>query len=402
MGDVEHTVVFERGDDVVFIVPAERYTVEPADAGLGSGAFGAVCAAVSKRSGDRVAIKKSFNVFSKRAYKATVREIMLLDHFTHAGGRPHPNVVSLLDVFVPSGLSQSDMDDVYFVMPAYDCSLRSVLRDEALTALLNLPRRVSLFQQLLRGLKAIHDAGCLHRDIKPENVLIRGVSEKAGEMSPTPELAICDLGSGRDTNLFVTEDVLVTTWPYVAPEALAESPQNPWAMPKDARTMRENPAKVDIWAAGCILGEMLAGEQLFPEAKFGPPQAMAKQAKMLGVPPDVLMEKMDPKVRQKLVDVGTGKDLEKHLDENGLFQCEDNPDGATPVECALLSKILVYNPRERFNCDEALKDPYFADSKFGDVPDIPEFKRSEATDSGLEPDAARALVWDIMERYAKQ
>eukprot|EP01062_Namystynia_karyoxenos_P069424 TRINITY_DN64925_c0_g1_i1.p1 TRINITY_DN64925_c0_g1~~TRINITY_DN64925_c0_g1_i1.p1 ORF type:complete len:433 (+),score=117.88 TRINITY_DN64925_c0_g1_i1:94-1299(+) len=399
MGEKTIGVEFDKGDPVEFVVP-DRYQVDPSEPGLGQGGFGAVCGAVSAKDGSRVAIKRNFRVFSSRAYKATVREVMLLAHFTSAGKMPHPNVISLIDVFVPAGASMTDMDDIYFVMPAYDCSLRTVLGEEALAAQLNLPRRASLMRQLLRGLQAIHSAGCIHRDIKPENVLVRGVNEKTGELSERLELAICDLGSGRDVQAMVTQDVLVTTWPYVAPEAMVESPQNPWAVAKDAKTEKRNPRALDMWAAACILGEMLSAEQIFPEARFGPRNGLQKMCQVLGAMPEWLLDKIkDASLRDSLAKLGSGRSLEKHLEDNGLFQCEDNPDGATPAEGALLARMLVYDPEERISVDVALGDKYFAGEEDTPVPDIPEFKSVDSTDSDLTPDAARQLMWDIIQRF---
>ncbi|KAK2113599.1 Mitogen-activated protein kinase 13 [Saguinus oedipus] len=54
---------------------------------VGSGAYGAVCSAIDKRSGEKVAIKKlsrpfQSEIFAKRAY----RELQLLKHMQHENG----------------------------------------------------------------------------------------------------------------------------------------------------------------------------------------------------------------------------------------------------------------------------------------------------------------------------
>lgn len=86
----------------------------------------------------------------------------------------------------------------------------------------------------------------IHRDIKPENLLIN---------PQTNELRLCDFGfarviqggSGGKAQQALT-DYVATRW-YRAPELLLS---NNYGKP------------VDIWAIGCILGELTDGEPLFP------------------------------------------------------------------------------------------------------------------------------------------
>ena len=82
----------------------------------------------------------------------------------------------------------------------------------------------------------------VHRDIKPENLLI----------DPSETLKLCDFGFARNipqsrTNPAMT-DYVATRW-YRSPELLLSD-----------RYSKE----VDIWAIGCIMGELIDGEPLFP------------------------------------------------------------------------------------------------------------------------------------------
>jgi len=117
---------------------------------------------------------------------------------------------------------------------------------------------VKYSQQLLEGIHACHVRMILHRDLKPQNILIG----QAG-------LKICDFGLARICTLPIkpyTHDVL-TLW-YRAPEILLGS--------------QKYGPEVDMWSAGCIVGEMATGIPLFSgDSEFG---TIIKQMKLLGTP----------------------------------------------------------------------------------------------------------------------
>lgn len=72
----------------------ERYEVTKE---LGQGAYGIVCAVENRATGERVAVKKVTNVFSKKILaKRALREIKLLQHF-----RGHRNITCLYDMDIP-------------------------------------------------------------------------------------------------------------------------------------------------------------------------------------------------------------------------------------------------------------------------------------------------------------
>ena len=94
--------------------------------------------------------------------------------------------------------------------------------------------------QLLRGLKYIHSANVLHRDLKPSNLFVNA----------NCDLKIGDFGLARTTSEtdFMTEYV-VTRW-YRAPELLLNC--------------SEYSGAIDIWSVGCIFGEIMHRQPLFP------------------------------------------------------------------------------------------------------------------------------------------
>ncbi|CAH6789955.1 Mapk13 [Phodopus roborovskii] len=187
---------------------------------VGSGAYGAVCSAIDKRTGEKVAIKKlsrpfQSEIFAKRAY----RELLLLKHMNHE------NVIGLLDVFTPAS-SLRNFHDFYLVMPFMQTDLQKIMGME-----FSEDKVQYLVYQVLKGLKYIHSAGVIHRDLKPGNL---AVNEDC-------ELKILDFGLARHADPEMTGYV-VTRW-YRAPEVILS-----W--------MHYN-------QTGCIMGEMLTGRTLF-------------------------------------------------------------------------------------------------------------------------------------------
>uniref|UniRef100_A0A8C6YXL7 mitogen-activated protein kinase n=1 Tax=Nothoprocta perdicaria TaxID=30464 RepID=A0A8C6YXL7_NOTPE len=109
---------------------------------VGSGAYGSVCSAIDKKTGEKVAIKKlcrpfQSETFAKRAY----RELMLLKHMQHE------NTQGL--VFLPFS---------YLVMPYMRTDLQKIMGHEFSDEKIQY-----LVYQMLKGLKYIHSAGIIHR-----------------------------------------------------------------------------------------------------------------------------------------------------------------------------------------------------------------------------------------------
>lgn len=85
----------------------------------------------------------------------------------------------------------------------------------------------------------------MHRDVKPENLLIK---------SETDELKVCDFGFARycinkdqvGTINGQLTDYVATRW-YRSPELLLMSDSLSYGK------------EVDIWAVGCIMGEIIDG-----------------------------------------------------------------------------------------------------------------------------------------------
>src|SRR5207248_8516039 len=73
--------------------------------------------------------------------------------------------------------------------------------------------------QLARGLCALHDGHTVHRDVKHSNVLV----------APDGRVVILDFGIAQDMDRVATNEGVVGTALYVAPDHPAEDPVGPAA-----------------------------------------------------------------------------------------------------------------------------------------------------------------------------
>uniref|UniRef100_UPI0040386734 mitogen-activated protein kinase 12 isoform X2 n=1 Tax=Callospermophilus lateralis TaxID=76772 RepID=UPI0040386734 len=290
---------------------------------VGSGAYGAVCAAVDSRTGTKVAIKKLYRpfqseLFAKRAY----RELRLLKHMRHE------NVIGLLDVFTPDE-TLDDFTDFYLVMPFMGTDLGKLMKHETLSE----DRVQFLVYQMLKGLRYIHAAGVIHRaghsghlfspqDLKPGNL---AVNEDC-------ELKILDFGLARQADSEMTGYV-VTRW-YRAPEVILN-----W--------MRYTQT-VDIWSVGCIMAEMITGKILFKANDHL--DQLKEIMKVTGTPPAEFVQKLQS---------AEAKNYMKGLPELEKKDFASVLTNASPLAVDLLEKMLVLDAEQRVTAAEALAHPYF-------------------------------------------
>ncbi|RUS20111.1 kinase-like domain-containing protein [Endogone sp. FLAS-F59071] len=194
---------------------------------VGEGAYGVVCSAIHRPTGQKVAIKKITPFDHSMFCLRTLREIKLLRYFNHE------NIISILDIVKPRTVDE-------FHEELMETDMHRVIRTQDLSD----DHCQYFIYQTLRALKAMHSANVLHRDLKPSNLLLNA----------NCDLKICDFGLARSANFsdensgFMTEYV-ATRW-YRAPEIML--------------TFKEYTKAIDVWSVGCILAEMLSGKPLFP------------------------------------------------------------------------------------------------------------------------------------------
>jgi serine/threonine protein kinase len=93
---------------------------------------------------------------------------------------------------------------------------------------------------IIIGMKYIHSQGIMHRDLKPGNILL----------DENYRIRICDFGTARFEGCGTVTSNMVGTLRYMAPEMFEEDPPT---------------SKVDVFAFGLILYEILVGESVFPK-----------------------------------------------------------------------------------------------------------------------------------------
>jgi serine/threonine protein kinase len=159
----------------------------------------------------------------------------------------HPNIVEV----ITAGITGDDLRLPYYVMERLNGqSLRVVLEKKGQ---LELPHAVHIAVDLLDALDHAHDKGVIHRDVKPDNIFLHRTS--AG----VTVTKLLDFGilSFLDSTRNETAGRFLGTLRYAAPEQLSGETPTP---------------KMDVYAAGLVLYEMIAGRGPFDDE--GDPQAI--------------------------------------------------------------------------------------------------------------------------------
>ncbi|KAL5551830.1 hypothetical protein UlMin_002006 [Ulmus minor] len=280
---------------------------------IGRGAYGIVCAAINSETHEEVAIKKIGNAFDNRIdAKRTLREIKLLRHMDHE------NVIAIKDIIRPP--KKETFNDVYIVYELMDTDLHQVIRSEQK---LTDDHCQYFLYQLLRGLKYVHSAHVLHRDLKPSNLFLNG----------NCDMKIGDFGLARTTSEtdFMTEYV-VTRW-YRAPELLLNC--------------SEYTAAIDIWSVGCILGEIMTSEPLFPGKDYV--HQLKLIIELIGSPDDSSLGFLRSDNARRYM---------KQFPQFRKQQFAAKFPNKSPLAVDLLEKMLVFDPNKRITVEEALSHPF--------------------------------------------
>ncbi|BDA40406.1 Mitogen-activated protein kinase 15 [Coccomyxa sp. Obi] len=286
---------------------------------LGKGAYGVVWKAVDKKTRDTVALKKIFDAFQNATdAQRTFREIMFLQELTN-----HENIIRLLNV-----MKAENDRDIYLVFEYMETDLHAVIRANILEEI----HKQYIMYQLFKALKYMHSAELLHRDIKPSNLLLNSeCAVKLADFGLARSVAQLEADEGPSP---ILTDYVATRW-YRAPEILLGSPKYTFG--------------VDMWSAGCILGELLTGKPIFPGSST--------------------MNQLD-----RILEV-TGQPSQQDVDAIAspfaatmleALPCGDAPalhrlfPSASPEAADLLFRLLQFNPAKRITAREALRHPYVA------------------------------------------
>jgi TolB-like protein len=198
---------------------------------LGGGGMSRVFVAEERSLGRRVALKVvTAELGDDVNGERFRREIQLVATLQH------PHVVPLYSAGVAG-------DAVYYTMPFVEGeSLRARLQREGRLPIADALR---IGREIADALDSAHRRGIIHRDIKPENVLLSGGHAVVADFGVAKALGAATGGGSGLTSV----GVALGTPAYMAPEQVSA----------DAAADH----RVDIYALGCVMYEMLAGRAPF-------------------------------------------------------------------------------------------------------------------------------------------
>ena len=206
---------------------AGRYAIERE---LGAGGMATVYLAHDVRHDRKVALK-----LLRPELSAILGGERFLSEIKTTANLQHPHILSLFDSGEADGL-------VYYVMPYVEGeSLRDRLTREKQ---LPVDDAVGIAREVADALAYAHAHGVVHRDIKPENIML------AGGHALVADFGIALAASRSEGGTRMTETGMSLGTPH-------------YMSPEQAMGEREITPKADIYALGCVLYEMLAGEPPF-------------------------------------------------------------------------------------------------------------------------------------------
>ncbi|ETV91275.1 CMGC/CDK protein kinase, variant 3 [Aphanomyces invadans] len=299
---------------------------------IGEGTYGTVYRARDKVSGEIVALKRVILHNEKQdGFPITaIREIKLLKRLCQE------NCVQLKDVVV--GRKRSG---VFLVFEYCEHDLSALMSNVDCPFSESEVKRVLM--ELLSAVEYLHSMNIIHRDLKLSNILYDGFGR----------VKLADFGLARETGFPLPSNMtpkVVTLW-YRAPELLlgAES---------------YSPS-IDIWACGCIFGELILNRPLMNGSTDL--EQLQLIYKTLGRPTDRIWPGMSNLPHAAKLQFDSSPYLYNHIPK--LFETHLSAAGLD-----LLQRMLAYDPAKRITASNALRHPYFDERPFPkDVGMMPTF-----------------------------
>jgi len=205
---------------------ADRYEL---DREIGSGGMAHVFHAYDRQHDRDVAIK-----VMRPELSAAIGVERFLREIRIEARLQHPNILPLHDSGAADGL-------LYYVMPYVEGeSRRERIRREKQ---LPVPEAIRIAREVADALDYAHRHNVVHRDIKPGNILLSGGHPLVADFG------LARAVSAADEDSLTASGIAVGTAEYMSPEqASGES---------------EVDGRSDIYALGCVMYEMLAGDPPF-------------------------------------------------------------------------------------------------------------------------------------------
>jgi serine/threonine protein kinase len=278
--------------------------------------------AKDRHTNELVAMKKIRMGSEKEGVPITaIREIKLLRDMQHE------NVIKVKEVVSSKENSYNrGKGSVYIVFEFMDHDLMGLMDTANMS--FTVPQIKCFTKQLLAGLHYCHKRNIMHRDIKGSNLLINNAGV----------LKLGDFGLSRSFNekdpSYRYTNRVVTLW-YRPPELLLGA-------------VVYGPA-IDMWGAGCIMGELLTKRPLFPGKNER--DQMDKVFELCGTPLEAVWPGVSSLPYYNMVKPETRLPdrLKQHFAKCGL----------TEQASELLRMMLVMDPAKRASASKALDHEWF-------------------------------------------
>ncbi|HUS67227.1 MAG TPA: serine/threonine-protein kinase [Kofleriaceae bacterium] len=232
-------------DGLVGTVLEQRYEILRK---IGQGGMGAVYEATHKLIGKRVAVKVLLDKYAQKD-QITAR---LEQEARLASSIGHANIIDITDI------GQTGDGRMFVVM--------EFLEGESLGALiarrgrLSPPRAIKIARQIAGALGAAHAKGIVHRDVKPDNVFL--IKRGSGASADEDYVKVVDFGiskslrpeDGSDSPRLTQTGMVLGTPLYMSPE--------------QARGDETLDHRIDVYALGVILFEMVTGDVPFRGSNY--------------------------------------------------------------------------------------------------------------------------------------
>lgn len=316
---------------------------------IGRGSYGVVCSCTDTTRKSKVAIKRIRPMAAHTAdAKHVLREVRLMRLLG-----AHENVISMFDLFC----SERD-DELYIVMELLDSDLHRIIQSPQ--PLTDAHHRYFMYQ-LVRGVSYLHEHNVIHRDLKPGNLLVtRNCELRITDFGLARERPRADSDGknadggdleGAEGELHPMTQHVVTRW-YRPPELML----TPDGLYTDA---------VDMWSVGCILGELLGRQPLFPGKNFV--HQLQLIFAVIGAPPDAETRLIRNRQARKFLDSIRTK---PKVPFTKVYP------SAPSAAHELLESLLSFAPSARLSAATCLKQRYFANLSYArDAPPDPPVAR---------------------------
>jgi len=223
------------------LTPGTRIHAYEITAAIGAGGMGQVYRARDTRLGRDVAIKvlPSDVAIDDDRLRRFEREAQILASLNH------PNIAAIYGVEDATGVPA-------LVMELVD---GPTLADSIVTGPIPIRDALPIARQIAEALEAAHEQGIIHRDLKPANIKVR----------PDGAVKVLDFGLAKAFDPAAWRSGGATNSPTVTMHATRSGiilGTAAYMAPEQARGKAVD-RRVDIWAFGVVLYEMLSGTRLF-------------------------------------------------------------------------------------------------------------------------------------------